>query len=209
MIKKVILLSLLGFNSVIAHADEFYASIYGGLGNSSEIKLTNNTLDTKNNIKTTPIVFNAALGSYLNPNVRTDISGSYIISSAKEIKPELKIRHNSLGVMLNAYYDFLLHRKYSPYVMAGVGYVKNNFKVSGDESNALDDKVKGKAALATQFGAGLHYEIDYTMKLHVGYRFLDTGSEKIKVRYAADGSEAFKASSDSMHLLIAGIHFDF
>ena len=74
--------------------------------------------------------------------------------------------------MLNAYYDFNLDSKFTPYISAGIGSGKARYKLryNGDYLGSLSDR-----KTAWQVGFGIAYAATDHVSVDVGYRYTDYG----------------------------------
>ena len=101
-----------------------------------------------------------------------------------------KVEVQSVLTMLTIYWDLFQVGGFSPYLAAGMGLAYNNldkiktgaFNVGGDSSMNF----------AWSVGGGMSYQINQTMSLDLGYRYVDAG----RVRSDHDGDASLFGGND-------------
>ena len=121
---------------------------------------------------------------------------------------------SSTAIMLNAYYDIMQYKGFTPYVMAGAGMAYNkagDFKVSS-ATNTVTTKGTQKGSSAWQAGLGTQYKITKNVNLDVGYRYVSLG------KISTTGEEHTSAGSTvgdkingklRSHELLCGVSYSF
>ncbi len=130
--------------------------------------------------------------------------------------------------MLNAYYDFLPGRGFTPYVGGGVGFVWNQISrtqsiqaQSCDNENPggcdVDNFTPAGVATATTKGdtvsfaaaamAGLSYDLTDVTTIDIGYRYLFLGSSSASMTIGGAGSD-LDIGDQHVHQVRAGVRFN-
>ena len=120
----------------------------------------------------------------------------------------LKIKVKTLGALVNGYYDFPNHTKFTPYVSAGLGWLHN--KISEDRTGSAKFNGTSSAnrnSFAWQLGAGVSYVVTKNISIDLGYRFLDRAKRNFKV-YNSDGSSAM-LQIKPVHVGLVGMRISF
>lgn len=170
---------ILGMGVAIAEPSRIYFAGYLGLSHFGNQDFSDGESGTSGHIKTKKAPnFAGALGLRLNDNIRlegevsyrkTGISGLEIDNAGSfQAGGDLK----SWTGLLNVYYDFNTHSKFTPYLSGGLGFshVAGDFS-GGGGTGSFNDEAYG---LAWQAGAGLKYRPDDDIAYTLGYRYLDT-----------------------------------
>jgi len=113
-------------------------------------------------------------------NIRLEAEVSYRFNSFKSFKlhsEKIKLHGhtNSITYMANAFYDFDLDSKWTPYIGIGIGGMHINAKTKSlkVDKKTYDLKTKGnKDVFASQYIAGLAYRIAEGTDLACEYRYL-------------------------------------
>ncbi|MDD2900541.1 MAG: outer membrane beta-barrel protein [Desulfuromonadaceae bacterium] len=84
----------------------------------------------------------------------------------------------SLGIMANAYYDFLTNRNFTPYAGGGIGFSSATMS-SADVNGQRMWNSDNATAFAYQVGLGCSVMIDRRTAFDLGYRYYATGDYKI------------------------------
>ncbi len=112
------------------------------------------------------------------------------------------------SILVNAYWDINTCSRFTPYVSAGAGLAKLNFRMRTSED------MVGKynpSNFAWQVGAGVSYAATDSIDVDLGYRYVDTGAARIMKMYesgAQGGSQEEKVNT-ARHELYAGIRYNF
>lgn len=108
---------------------------------------------------------------------------------------------NFMAFMGNILYDIPMNSKLTPYVMGGVGFAGiqlDHFRPTNTVvANDLD------YVFASQFGAGVTFDLDSRTKIELGYRFLETQNPEFSDTY----STPFKSTFAS-HKFIIGTRIE-
>lgn len=212
--KKFLFLSLaLSMLAAKANADDFYASVSGAVGKIQVKSSEPGNLFSKN--KLTPIGGEIAFGTYLAPEIRSELSFSYTEGkknayfAARGVTVKGKLSVDTYSLMLNGYYDFDIHSMASPYVMAGIGYAKNrvDFSITSSSNTAsipLEEYSSSKNSLTWQLGVGVDMKAANNVKIGLGYRFRDAKSTQLNLK---ELDTSFKLKP--YHLLLASLKLDF
>ena len=116
-----------------------------------------------------------------------------------------KINIKTQSLLVNAYYDFNLCSRFTPYVGFGAGIAKLNVRDHGEsEVNAKSNP----SNFAWQVGAGVSYAATDSIDVDLGYRYVDTGAAYILKEVDGGASRKNKINT-SRHELYAGIRYNF
>lgn len=158
----------------------------------------------------------AGVGYKFDPNFRTDFTLNFLpttttktsFDNVNKSPVSYKGKLSSFAGMINAYYDInSFGDMVVPYIGAGFGLAKNNYKISNaykSSSTVQDevetDKSKAGAQFAWQVGAGTLVKIADNVNLKIGYRYMDFGKVKLK-------SDSSLKSNVRAHQFIGGVQF--
>jgi len=120
----------------------------------------------------------------------------------------LTMKVKTLGVLINGYYDFPNHTKFTPYASAGLGWLQN--KISETRTGSAKFNGMGsstRSSFAWQLGAGVSYAVSKNVAIDLGYRFLDRAKRNFKV-YNANGSIAI-LQIKPVHVGLLGVRISF
>ncbi|AIF80901.1 adhesin/virulence factor [endosymbiont of Acanthamoeba sp. UWC8] len=201
---KKTILAAVAFSAIAAtaNADDFYGSINLGMGKGKP-KIEGTTGKMKSS---SPIAGDIAFGTYLNPNIRSELAFSLHSHKSKNKDIGLQVKESGMGGMLNFYYDLYPTDKFTPYFVAGMGYGKNKFKITG--TNVVErTKPKSKGSFGYQAGLGVDFNFDVT-KVGLGYRYRSFGMSKSGADYSLNGTN-LKVEPKASHMLVLGARYDF
>ncbi|GDO95258.1 outer membrane protein [Escherichia coli] len=112
-----------------------------------------------------------------------------------------KVSLNTL--MVNAYYDFRNSSAFTPWVSAGLGYARINYKstyiYSDYDNNAriVSDYTESGSKYDNNFawslGVGVKYDVTPDFSLDLSYRYLDAGDTTLSYK---DGVDTYKSTVD-------------
>ena len=148
------------------------------------------------------------VGTNLSSMVRTDIE-FYMDDGirAKQKAINSKMKTNSYAGLVNVYYDFKNTSKITPFVMGGVGYGHNKYKinaVAAGRSFSFSSKANG---FAYQAGAGLGFDAGKAT-FELGYRYIDKGAKNKTLNNQGVTVRA-KKTSGKVHAILAGLRVGF
>ena len=115
-----------------------------------------------------------------------------------------KVNLKTQSLLVNAYYDFNLCSRFTPYVSAGAGLAKLNLRIH-------DSYWTGKETtsnFAWQIGAGVSYAATDNVDFDLGYRYVDMGAAYLEREATPYYKESEKVNA-SRHELYAGIRYNF
>ena len=123
-----------------------------------------------------------------------------------------------MGYMANLWCDFDTETKWSPYIGGGVGVLVTKLIYTFEEMSddpSLPASQKGHETLtndlvpAFQFGAGIGYELNESITLQLGYRFLYGGDVNFYsyIRTIQDGSR-FEINGVKSYSILLGIRIN-
>lgn len=200
MKKKVSLLTLaLSFAAVSSasafNGDEgkYYVSLLLGYGNEGMKQSVSNVAGTtlKSSKAGSGLIIMGAMGYNLSNNFRTDISlmatqgttnqgftskSKIVIATGDSVF--LKGIDTQYGGFLNGYYDLFTDSKIMPYVMAGLGLLKSDFKTRVIGNLHSDNNRKGRTKMGYQFGAGVDIHLGVGWTMDVTYRLVNHAGKK-------------------------------
>jgi opacity protein-like surface antigen len=141
-----------------------YVGLAGGVSFPANIKFDPSTIDMKSGYN-----LNGAVGYRYHPNVRFDMSFDYTHNKMKGggYTGEATQYH----VLLNGYYDIIMHNNLTPYLGAGIGYADLSYS---DQKGGGTTLTSPGGGLGFQLAAGVNYQVRPNMLLGVGYRALAT-----------------------------------
>jgi len=200
-------------SAALAEEKPFYVQLNAG---PSFGKLSGGNID-KRNMGTSPLVGIEA-GYQFNENFRTSLSLDYLTGfSWTESYPaepglaaeNMKFKTKSLVGMVNAYYDIMEIKGFTPYVTAGIGLAQNktthNQNVTGPNGSGSFQTKGTKTNFAYKAGFGTKYSLTESVSLDVRYQYAYLG--KIKTNGNADvGASNAKMRTQQ---ILAGVSFKF
>lgn len=115
-----------------------------------------------------------------------------------------KVNTKTQSLLVNAYYDFNLCSRFTPYVGIGAGIAKLNVRIHED---GFTEKYT-PSNFAWQIGAGVSYAATDSIDVDLGYRYVDTGAAHIYKEVAGGDKWGMKLNT-ARHELYAGIRYNF
>ena len=116
-----------------------------------------------------------------------------------------KVNVKTQSLMINAYYDFNLCSRFTPYVSAGAGIAKLKLRMHpAAEINWMSDT----SNFAWQVGAGVSYAATDSIDVDFGYRYVDTGAAHMQKEVWGADRWDWKLNT-ARHELYAGIRYNF
>jgi len=116
-----------------------------------------------------------------------------------------KVNLKTQSLLVNAYYDFNLCSRFTPYVSAGAGIAKLNFRVHQIAEEYWKNTTSN---FAWQVGAGVSYAATDSIDVDFGYRYVDTGAAYIHKETWGAFQDKEKINT-ARHELYAGIRYNF
>ncbi|MHA3103304.1 outer membrane protein [Acinetobacter sp. ANC 3791] len=117
-------------------------------------------------------------------------SGSPVLSVGSLNIDNINYKHDLTlqSYMLNGYYDFTNHSRFTPYLSAGVGLAHTKLKTGAvltSSTAIIEDGIGSntKSHIALGVGAGFAYEISPKLHLDLGYRYLNGGNITNRLHY--------------------------
>ena len=120
---------------------------------------------------------------------------------------EVKVNLRTESILVNAYWDINTCSRFTPYVSAGAGLAKLNFRAKTE-----DMVMKANPSnFAWQVGAGVSYAATDSIDVDLGYRYVDTGAAYIMKQYAGgrQGGSMKEKINTARHELYAGLRYNF
>jgi len=117
-----------------------------------------------------------------------------------------KVNLKTQSLMVNAYYDFNLCSRFTPYVGVGAGIAKLNLRFK-DYAEGYAQKTT-TSNFAWQIGAGVSYAATDSMDVDFGYRYVDTGAANVHKVVIDDYKYGDKLNT-ARHEIYAGIRYNF
>lgn len=149
------------------------------------------------------------LGYNLGNNLRTELE-FYWDNGVPGKKNGIKIESKTYGALVNFALDFKNSSKVTPFVMAGVGYAKNKFAVSGTDqtTKAVYSEKLNKNRFIYQVGAGVAFEVEKNINLELGYRALHKGIKSVTAEKAIN-KPIFGRKGSFEHVALVGVRVNF
>ena len=108
--------------------------------------------------------------------------------NASKSFPGATLEVHSQSFMFNGYYDIDTQSKFSPYIMAGIGFA--DIKGKADVLGSISD-----TNFAWQAGVGVSYEMNSSVSFDAGYRYVDSGDfTKYGIKVDSDSNEFYIGS---------------
>lgn len=104
----------------------------------------------------------------------TDVDKLKLAGMTRDLNSDFR----SIGMMANAYYDFLVSRNFNPYVGVGLGFANVNMS-SADVNGSRIWNSDNATAFAYQVGFGGSIMINRSAAFDLGYRYYGTSDYKI------------------------------
>lgn len=120
----------------------------------------------------------AVIGHEFGMGLRLEGEVNYKMADTDKFKSQLGTRNldsdfRSLGMMVNAFYDFQPSMAFTPYVGAGLGFANINMS-SADVNGSRIWNSDSATAFAYQIGFGGNVMINRRMAFDLGYRYFGT-----------------------------------
>jgi opacity protein-like surface antigen len=153
-----------------------------------------------------------AIGYNLDKEIRTELE-CMLDDGLKSQKfaldgTNLTVKTKSFGGFVNSYYDFNNHTKFTPYIYAGLGWLKLNLSETRINSPIYNGSVRGRHNIfAWQFGLGMSYKVAKNVSIDLGYRYLDRAKRNFKLNNA-DGTTAILRIKPT-HIGLFGVRVKF
>lgn len=149
------------------------------------VDMSNEASDSFAKLSVDDNVFGGALAAGVAfGNFRTELEYNLNSDASKKF-PGATLKVESQSYMLNGYYDIDTQTKFSPYIMAGVGFA--DIKGKADTLGSISD-----TNFAWQAGAGISYEVNQAISLDAGYRYVDSGDfTKYGIKVESDSNEFY------------------
>lgn len=122
-------------------------------------------------------------------------------TAKKKYRNVMKVNLKTRSLMVNAYYDFNLCSRFTPYVGVGAGIAKLDLR--GNFGGQAVEKVN-TSNFAWQVGAGVSYAATDSMDVDFGYRYIDTGAAHV-----LKGDLMNAKLNTARHEIYAGIRYNF
>lgn len=167
---------------------------------------TTNTTILSNKFNGKGILGSIAIGYYPSKEVRTELQ-FYIDDGLQGKKDGKKVKEKTMAGFINAFYDFQNYSAFTPYLMGGIGYSDNKYKVSGITPQP---SFKKKKAFAYQIGLGAAFAAGRNMHFDLGYRLMLKNNAKNNVSFK-DGVQNIVANAkrEPTHTFLAGVRVTF
>lgn len=226
----VLVATVFSASAVSANAfnDSFYGIGFAGVNQATDnIKGTGNIVDMNTPGKDTDMSYGIGLGYKLTPDVRiegrlthrqndTSETGIGMSPVLGAITATASGEFKSKEIAINAIYDFNnVSDVFTPYVKAGVGYARNNYKASlQSESFAAFgttgfDYVEGtEKGLSWNVGFGADYKISKGFSAFAEYQYTNLGD----VKSGGEGfttTDWYETDNYKMHEALVGIKVNF
>ena len=194
-----------------APAPSVYFRIDGGYAFHDEPRMTENTIYTLTDVTMDEAwTFGGGVGMYFSKNVRADITVDHrfehdLSGNLADHAATLEgVRHFGLAStvgLVNVYYDFDMGRNFTPYVGAGLGFVRHTTKEGTvtDPCGTCTAVIEGDSQthVAAALMAGFSMTLRDRLMLDAGYRFLYLGEAATgPVRFTGTAPGAPSVSDD-------------
>lgn len=160
-------------------------------------------------------VYGVGFGYKFTDHLRSDVTithrSNFKYSGKDEDGESESQKISSTAIMLNAYYDIMQYKGFTPYVMAGAGMAYNK---AGDFKQG-DASTKGaqKSNAAWQVGLGTQYKISKNINLDAGYRYVSLGKITTTKEFRDAGSapviDSAKTGKLRSHEILCGVSYSF
>ncbi len=138
-------------------------------------------------------------GYNLSNNVRTELE-FYLDNGIPGKKNGVKVDSKTYAALVNLAFDFKNSSKFTPYVMGGLGYAKNKFKVTTPSTSVKLNKNN----FMYQVGAGVALEVEKNINLDLGYRAIHKGGKGLNI-----GTANYKRKGSFQHVALVGVRVSF
>lgn len=214
IIFKVVLASSLAISSSSAFATNAEKAYVRADAGFSVLAKNPGKADYSKKPKASP-VYGVGFGYKFTDHLRSDVTVTYRSNfkySGKDSDGESESQKiSSTAIMLNAYYDIMRYKGFTPYVMAGAGIAYNK---AGDFKQG-DAFTKGaqKSSAAWQAGFGTQYRITKNIDLDAGYRYVSLGKITTTKEFHDAGSaptiDSAKTGKLRSHEILCGVSYSF
>ncbi len=196
------------------HAGKGYIKIDLGAGAQETKQTLTRGLSASGDDLGTGILGGAGIGYYFMDELRVDMM-LYFDKGMKAKKNTksgttnitMKGKEQSMGMFGNAYFDLLNNSDFIPYVMGGMGYLRNEFE-SEVRSTTLGREKKSRFSFGYQAGAGMSYHLSSNADLDIGYRYIHKGSDEYKLTIQSLNTDV-KGEPGIVHAGILGLRTTF
>lgn len=153
----------------------------------------------------------AGIGYYVSDAFRTEAQLYYDSGIKAKNTVITSSKQQTMGVLINGYFDLMPSSVFVPYVMAGVGYGKNKYQLLHTgvtpSSNGQILKSKTKGEMMYQVGAGVGFKLMPQVIVDLGYRFLNKGSKAVDCTNGKGDIETCKVKT--INMFTGGVRVDF
>ncbi len=201
-------IAAVAFSSANAKTSSDYGSYYGKV--NLGYAMTNYSASNQTTkFKGKGFVGAVDFGYNLSNNLRTELE-FYLDNGVPGKKSGIKIDSKTYGALVNFAYDFKNSSKFTPFVMAGVGYAKNKFAVSvpATTTQAAYTAKESKNRFIYQVGAGVAFEVEKNISLELGYRAIHKGIKSVTATKVT-GTPTFKRKGSFEHVALVGVRVNF
>ena len=220
MNKKLVIVGLIASSIAtnayagFGHAGKSYLKVDLGAGAQETKQTLTRGLTASGDDLGTGILGGAGLGYYFMDELRVDLM-LYFDRGMKAKKATksgttnvvMKGKEQSIGMFGNAYFDLLNNTDFTPYVMGGFGYLRNEFK-SDITTTTLNKGNKSRFNFGYQGGAGMSYHLSSNADLDIGYRYIHKGSDEYKITIESLNTDV-KGEPGVVHAGIIGLRTTF
>ena len=136
--------------------------------------------------------------------VETEYNTSKTAHKKVDIDGTGKFNMRTESILVNAYWDINTCSRFTPYVSAGAGLAKLNFRVKSE-----DMVMKANPSnFAWQVGAGVSYAATDSIDVDLGYRYMDYGDFEEEYRVPGVLYEKFDYEPHA-HEFLLGVRYEF
>ena len=197
--------------------DNMYVTLFGGVAMPS--KFTGTAYKEYGDPKNTA-TFGAGVGYKFDRNFRAELTLQKldIKGSQSNYQTTVQNKYENIAGFVNGYFDVVSFNKLTPYLTAGVGYVKIKPKVkitripaTGDPFST-SDSMKSKNNFAWNIGAGVRHNFNDNITVDLGYKYLDFGSSKFTANVGTKRSPALSdpyITKLNAHTFNVGVAYNF
>lgn len=177
----LVITMLFGFSTAAFSGQGFYVGGSLGAALLNDIDVTvpyeGRSVDATFTTNVGPVL-SGAVGFSFENNFRPEIEIEYQVNNFDEIevagvgKANLSGDMSRLGLFANGYYDFKSSGKVTPFIGAGIGYVKVNVNDLGLDGSADTDD-SDDTGFAFHLDVGVSYDITKKVSIDLRYRYVD------------------------------------
>ncbi|MBZ9884916.1 porin family protein [Mesorhizobium sp. CA10] len=174
----------------------------------------------------TPVFGSIGFGYHFNDYLRADLNLGYLPGnsvrigfddSATAAEPTVasgSLKNYAFTGLLNGYFDLGTYVGVTPYVGAGIGFIRTKSKLSAfystDNGDNTDDFVlkdnKTKYALAYTLNAGLAYQVSQNVMVDLGYQYFSAPDAEYVTAESLTSYPTHKGISN--HQIKLGLRYD-